>query len=122
MTIETSRFAYTDGDVATNTSANASLNELVAERYSRRQTLFGGLGATALALFGTTMLTACGEDDDHGQPGGPGLHRRRQEPRRRGDRAGRLYRFRALPAGRSARRRRSATVVITKNDGGVIAL
>jgi len=62
VTIETSRFAYTDGDVDTNTSANPSLNELVAERYSRRQTLFGGLGATALALFGTTMLTACGDD------------------------------------------------------------
>ena len=62
MTIETSRFAYTDGDVDTNTSANPSLNEMVAERYSRRQTLFGGLGATAMALFGTTMLTACGDD------------------------------------------------------------
>lgn len=56
-------FGYTDGDVDTNVSANPSLNELVAERYSRRQTLFGGLGATAMALFGTTMLTACGGND-----------------------------------------------------------
>jgi uncharacterized protein len=62
VTIEISRFTYTDGDVDTNTSANPTLNEMVAERYSRRQTLFGGLGATALALFGTTMLSACGDD------------------------------------------------------------
>jgi secreted PhoX family phosphatase len=36
---------------------------LADERYSRRQTLFGGLGATSMALFGTTMLAACGGDE-----------------------------------------------------------
>ncbi|MFA7388532.1 MAG: alkaline phosphatase PhoX, partial [Thiohalobacteraceae bacterium] len=58
-----STFGYTDGDVDTNVSANPSLNELVADRYSRRQTLFGGLGATVMALFGTSMLTACGDEN-----------------------------------------------------------
>ena len=49
---------YTDGDVDTNTSDNPSLNELVAKRYNRRQTLFGGVGAAAVALMGTTFLSA----------------------------------------------------------------
>ncbi|HEY0959350.1 MAG TPA: alkaline phosphatase PhoX [Novosphingobium sp.] len=55
---------YTDGDVDTNRSTATTLNELAAERYSRRQTLFGGLGATAMALLGTTMLSACNSDFD----------------------------------------------------------
>jgi secreted PhoX family phosphatase len=54
---------YTDGDVDTNPSTVPSLEMLADERYSRRQTLFGGLGATSMALFGTTMLAACGGDD-----------------------------------------------------------
>jgi uncharacterized protein len=49
---------YTDGDVDTNPSTEPTLEMLAAERYSRRQTLFGGLGATSMALFGTTMLSA----------------------------------------------------------------
>jgi uncharacterized protein len=59
---------YSDGDVDTNFSANASLQDIVSERYSRRQTLFGGLGAATMALFGTSMLTACGEDDKNAAP------------------------------------------------------
>lgn len=57
-------FSYTDGDVDTNRSSNLSLNDIVAERYSRRQTLFGGMGAMTVALLGTSMLTACDDDDD----------------------------------------------------------
>jgi secreted PhoX family phosphatase len=59
---------YSDGDVDTNLSANVSLQDIVAERYSRRQTLFGGLGAATMALFGTSMLTACGNDDKNSAP------------------------------------------------------
>lgn len=55
---------YTDGDLDTNTSANPSLNSLIAERYSRRATLRTGLNATIFALLGTTLLTACGEDNE----------------------------------------------------------
>jgi secreted PhoX family phosphatase len=53
---------YSDGDVDTNLSANRSLNDIVAERYSRRQTLFGGMGAATMALFGTTILAGCNSD------------------------------------------------------------
>ncbi|VWX54892.1 PhoX family phosphatase [Novosphingobium sp. 9U] len=55
---------YTDGDVDTNQSLVPSLESLAAERYSRRKALMGGLGATGMALFGTTMLSACGGSDD----------------------------------------------------------
>lgn len=50
---------YSDGDVDTNSSGNRSLSSIVEERYSRRQTLFGGASATAMALFGTALLTGC---------------------------------------------------------------
>lgn len=55
--------AYTDGDVDTNGSANPTLNDLVADRFSRRSALRGGAGATIAALFGTSFLAACGGDD-----------------------------------------------------------
>ena len=55
---------YSDGDVNTNSSDNPTLNTIVSQRYSRRQTLFGGLSATAMAVFGASMLTACGDDND----------------------------------------------------------
>lgn len=54
---------YTDGDIETNPSANPTLASLVEERYSRRQTLFGGLSASALAFMGTTFLSGCGDDN-----------------------------------------------------------
>jgi len=57
------RFRYDDGDVDTNRSGNLTLNAIIEERLSRRQTLLGGAGATAMALFGTTLLAACSEDD-----------------------------------------------------------
>ena len=58
---------YSDGDVDTNHSDGVTLNALVAERYSRRQTLMGSLTATAAAFLGTSLLAAC---DDDGSGGG----------------------------------------------------
>jgi len=55
---------YSDGDVDTNTSGNPTLAAIVEERYSRRQTLRGGLSATAMALFGSSMLAACGDGNE----------------------------------------------------------
>ncbi|WP_419809440.1 alkaline phosphatase PhoX [Sphingomonas sp.] len=54
---------YHDGDVDTNRSANPHLADLIAERYSRRQTLFGGLHAAGAAVFGGMLLSACGDGD-----------------------------------------------------------
>lgn len=55
---------YTDGDIDTNRSGNLSLNRIVEERYSRRTTLFGGLKASAAAFLGTSLLTACFDDNN----------------------------------------------------------
>ncbi|RIV89838.1 PhoX family phosphatase [Aurantiacibacter xanthus] len=55
---------YSDGDVDTNESGNRSLNAIIDDRYSRRQTILGGLQASAVAVFGTALLSACGDDDD----------------------------------------------------------
>lgn len=57
---------YTDGDIDTNDSSVPSLESLAAERFSRRQTLFGGASATAAAFLGTTMLAACGTEGSEG--------------------------------------------------------
>lgn len=62
MTVDSSLFAYDDGDVDTNRSGNRPLTAIVAERYSRRQTLFGGLGAMTTAAFGGALLAGCGND------------------------------------------------------------
>ena len=64
-----SQFAgYSDGDIDTNLSDQPSLNELIDARYSRRTALRGGAGATIAALLGTTLLAACGEDDEVNVP------------------------------------------------------
>ena len=55
---------YSDGDVDTNLSGSPSLNQVIDSRYSRRQTMSGALRASALAFFGTSLLAACGDDDD----------------------------------------------------------
>jgi secreted PhoX family phosphatase len=55
---------YDDGDIDTNTTGNPHIADLIAARYSRRQTLRGGLTAMTTAVFGSTMLTACQNDDD----------------------------------------------------------
>ena len=53
---------YSDGDIDTNASELTTLNELADERFSRRMALRTGAGATIAALFGTTLLAACGND------------------------------------------------------------
>jgi secreted PhoX family phosphatase len=60
--------AYSDGDIDTNLTSNRDLASIVHERYSRRQTLMGGIGATSAAFLGTTLLAAC----DIGGDDGPG--------------------------------------------------
>jgi secreted PhoX family phosphatase len=62
---------YDDGDIDTNRTANPHLNDLVVERYSRRQTLMGGLGAMTTAAFGSGLLAACGKDADEGVGAAP---------------------------------------------------
>jgi len=56
-------WAYTDGDIDTNRSDNPTLASLVTERYSRRQTMMGGTTALTTAVFGSTLLAACGPED-----------------------------------------------------------
>jgi secreted PhoX family phosphatase len=63
--------AYDDGVVDTNTSANPHLNDLIDARYSRRQTLFGGVSALTVATLGG-MVAACGNDGGSTQ-GAPSL-------------------------------------------------
>ena len=58
---------YDDGDIDTNRTTTPHLNDLVDMRYSRRQTLRGGLSAMTAAVFGGMLLTGC---DDDGQPQG----------------------------------------------------
>lgn len=55
-------FDYTDGDTDTNTSTAVTLNELAAQRFSRRQTLRGG-SAIVAATLGGSMLAACDSAD-----------------------------------------------------------
>lgn len=54
---------YSDGDVDTNFTDLRTLNEIADERFSRRQTLLGGLTASMTAFLGTSLLTACGDDE-----------------------------------------------------------
>ena len=61
MTVNTVDMGYSDGDVDTNRTDNPTLNSLVAERYSRRQALMGGISATTMAVLGTTLLAGCDE-------------------------------------------------------------
>ena len=62
---------YTDGDVDTNPMQSEHLWEMVESRYSRRHMLRGAAAATA-AFMGTSLLTACGNEDGNGglAPGG----------------------------------------------------
>ena len=55
---------YCDGDIDTNRSTTPHLNDLIHSRYSRRQTLRGGMSAMAAAVFGGMMLTGCDDDSD----------------------------------------------------------
>jgi len=60
--------AYDDGDIDTNRSGGPCLSAIVDERYSRRQTLFGGVSAMTMAAFGTTLLSGCGSDAEDNTP------------------------------------------------------
>lgn len=53
---------YSDGDIDTNMSVGPDLQTLVDQRYSRRQALFGGLGALSAAAFSMT-LAGCGDGE-----------------------------------------------------------
>lgn len=55
--------AYSDGDVDTNRSDNPSLGTMIENRMSRRATLLGGGQAVGVAVFGSSLLAACGGDD-----------------------------------------------------------
>ena len=57
---------YSDGDVDTNSSTARSLGEITRQRYSRRQTIRGGMIASTTAFLGTALLAACGEDTPFG--------------------------------------------------------
>ncbi|MEO0057532.1 MAG: hypothetical protein RIT17_985, partial [Pseudomonadota bacterium] len=54
---------YTDGDVDTNFTNLRTLNDIADERFSRRQTIVGGLKASATAFLGTSVLAACSGDE-----------------------------------------------------------
>ncbi len=60
---ENSVVVYSDGDIDTNDMGNRSLNSLIAERYSRRQSVKSALVASSTAFLGTSLLAACGDDD-----------------------------------------------------------
>lgn len=61
--VMTSEFSsYSDGDVDTNFSDLPTLNEIAAERYSRRTALRSAANASLAAFFGTTLLSACSSD------------------------------------------------------------
>ena len=64
MTMHGLTFAYDDGDIDTNRSTTPHLNTIVAERYSRRQTLMGGLTAMTSAVFGGALLAGCGGGEE----------------------------------------------------------
>lgn len=51
--------SYSDGDVDINQSTATSLEELISQRYSRRETLQSGASAAALAVFGGSVLAGC---------------------------------------------------------------
>ena len=59
---------YSDGDVDTNFTNLRTLNEIADERFSRRQTIVGGLKASATAFLGTSVLAACSGDEVIGAP------------------------------------------------------
>ena len=55
-------FGYTDGDTDTNRTDTVTLNELAAQRLSRRQTLRAG-SAIVAATLGGSVLAACDSSD-----------------------------------------------------------
>lgn len=68
MNSETGIELYSDGEIDTNRSSNSSIHDLIDQRYSRRQTLLGGMSTAAVAMFGTAMLSACGDGETNSSP------------------------------------------------------
>lgn len=64
MTDILSANGYSDGDIDTNLTVQPTLESMAAARFSRRQALMRGAGATTLAVMGTSLLAAC--DDNSG--------------------------------------------------------
>jgi uncharacterized protein len=54
---------YFDGDVDTNRSNNPTLESIVETRYSRRQALFSGAAASAVAFLGAASISGCGSEN-----------------------------------------------------------
>lgn len=52
-----------DDDVVCNRSNNETFDEVLQQRYSRRQVLRGGLGAAAVSMFGGLGLTGCNDSN-----------------------------------------------------------
>ena len=59
---------YGDGDVDTNRSQNEDFQSIIDRRYSRRQTLFGGVGAISAAALSATLVGCGGNEDDPSAP------------------------------------------------------
>ena len=58
------QFIHTDpDDLENNTSGNPSIHDVLATRLHRRHVLGGGIGAMAMAGFGSLSLAACGDDE-----------------------------------------------------------
>ena len=57
---------YDDGDVDTNRTPGITLSDMIAQRYSRRETFRNGAAAMATAVFGGSFLAAC--DSNNGPP------------------------------------------------------
>jgi len=51
---------YTDGETDTNPTANPSIHDVLNARYSRRQTMFSGLFASAAVAMPSMALMGCG--------------------------------------------------------------
>ncbi len=62
--------SYSDGDIDTNRTNNRTLQSIIDERFSRRQTIRSAVMASTTAFLGTTLLAACSDDDD--EAGGQG--------------------------------------------------
>ena len=60
---------YSDGDVDTNPMPTRTLNDIANDRYSRRQTIRGGLIASTTAFMGTALLAACDDDQPTSEGG-----------------------------------------------------
>jgi len=73
---------YSDGEIDTNDNGNRDLASVVSQRLSRRNAMFSGMTASALAFCGSSVLAGCTSDEGESsgvaplaQPGGVTLAR-----------------------------------------------